>query len=143
MFFVAARKFVVTSVLVSRETCSRTAGFQTDCSKLLHSSRTLACNFLCHLRRLRYTPVFVGFSFVPPDFGCPENAISGTSHLMGNHGSNSGLMNGLSSNALPEHHEAAAINPPIDDSDSSSGLFDTSSVDSFIAGDSDNSYLTC
>jgi uncharacterized protein len=63
--------------------------------------------------------------------------FQGIEHLMGNHGSNSGLMNGLSSNALPEHHEAAAINPLIDDSDSSSGLFDTSSVDSFI--DTDNS----
>jgi len=65
--------------------------------------------------------------------------FQGIEHLMGNHGSNSGLMNGLSSNMPPEHHEAAAINQPIDDSDSSNGLFDTSSVDSFIAGDTDNS----
>ena len=64
--------------------------------------------------------------------------FQGIEHLMGNHGSHSTQMNGLSSNVPAEHHEAAAINQPIDDSDSSSGLFDTSSVDSF-AGDTDNS----
>jgi hypothetical protein len=65
--------------------------------------------------------------------------FQGIEHLMGNHGSHSGQMNGLSSNVPAEQHEAAAINQPIDDSDSSSGLFDTSSVDSFSAGDMDNS----
>ena len=65
--------------------------------------------------------------------------FQGIGHLMGNHGSSSGLMNGLSNNMPPERHEAAAINPPLDDSDSSSGLFDTSSIDSFSAGDTDNS----
>lgn len=65
--------------------------------------------------------------------------FQGIEHLMGNHGSNSGLTNGLSSNVPGEHHEAPAIDQPIDDSESSSGLFDTSSVDSFGAGDTDNS----
>lgn len=65
--------------------------------------------------------------------------FQGIEHLMGNHGSSPGLMNGLNSNVPAEHHEAPAFSPPIDDSDSSSGLFDTSSVDSFIADSTDNS----
>ena len=64
--------------------------------------------------------------------------FQGIEHLLGNRGSNSGLMNGLSSNVPIEHHEASAIDQPIDNSQSSSGLFDTSSVDSFIADDTDN-----
>jgi len=65
--------------------------------------------------------------------------FQGIGHLLGNHGPNPNSMNGLSSNVPRERHEAAAINQPIDNSDSSSGLFDTSSVDSFSVGDTDNS----
>lgn len=65
--------------------------------------------------------------------------FQGIGHLLGNHGSNAASMNGLSSNVPAEHHEATTIAPLIDDSGSSAGLFDTSSVDGFIADDTDNS----
>lgn len=61
--------------------------------------------------------------------------FQGIEHLLGNHSSNSGLMNGLSSNASTDHHETPAINQQVDDSASNAGVFDTSSVDDFIDDD--------
>lgn len=63
--------------------------------------------------------------------------FQGIGHLLGNHGSNSGLMNGLNSNASADHHDAPANNQHVDDSVSNAGVFDTSSVDDFIGGDTD------
>lgn len=65
--------------------------------------------------------------------------FQGIEHLLGNRGSNSGLMNGLSSNVSPDRNETTAISKPVDDSEASAGLFDTSSVDGFVADDTDNS----
>ncbi|MCX7177074.1 MAG: DUF2076 family protein [Proteobacteria bacterium] len=65
--------------------------------------------------------------------------FQGIEHLLGNHSSSSGVMNNLSSNGSAEHQDTTAFATPIDDAGSSSGLFDTSSVDSFIAADTDNS----
>ena len=56
--------------------------------------------------------------------------FQGIEHLLGNHGGE---------NIPAVRHEAAAIDQPLDDGASSTGLFDTSSVDSFSAGDSDSS----
>lgn len=61
--------------------------------------------------------------------------FQGIEHLLGNHSSNSGLMNGLSSNVSADHHETPAINQHVDDSASNAGVFDTSSVDDFIDDD--------
>jgi len=57
--------------------------------------------------------------------------FQGIEHLLGNHGA--GLMNGLSSdNGTP------AANHLADDSANNTGVFDTSSVDDFIADDTDD-----
>lgn len=58
--------------------------------------------------------------------------FQGIEHLLGNHSSNSGLMNGLSSNPSTDQHETPALNPQVDDSAGNAGVFDTSSVDDFI-----------
>lgn len=61
--------------------------------------------------------------------------FQGIEHLLGNHSSNSGSMNGLSSNVSADHRETPAINQHVDDSASNAGVFDTSSVDDFIDDD--------
>ena len=65
--------------------------------------------------------------------------FQGIEHLLGNHGSTLGSINGLSGNIPAERQEAQAINHPMDDIESGNGLFDTSAVDSFNAGDTDSS----
>jgi hypothetical protein len=65
--------------------------------------------------------------------------FQGIEHLLGNHGANSGLTNGLSSNPPVEHHDAPAVNSLADDLATNTGVFDTSSVDSFIAGETGGS----
>jgi uncharacterized protein len=65
--------------------------------------------------------------------------FQGIEHLLGNHGSNFGSMNGLSGNVSADRNETSAINKPVDDSEASAGLFDTSSVDGFNADNTDNS----
>jgi len=61
--------------------------------------------------------------------------FQGIEHMLGNHASNSGLMNGVNSTVSTDHHETPAINQTVDDSASNAGVFDTSSVDDFIEGD--------
>lgn len=61
--------------------------------------------------------------------------FQGIEHLLGNHSSNSGSMNGLSNNESADHRETPAINQHVDDSASNAGVFDTSSVDDFIDDD--------
>lgn len=65
--------------------------------------------------------------------------FQGIEHLLGNHGATSGLTSGLSSNPPVEHHDAPAVNSLADDSTTNAGVFDTSSVDSFIADDAGGS----
>jgi len=64
--------------------------------------------------------------------------FQGIEHLLGNHGSSSGLMNGLSSNASTDHNELPAIDKPVDDNSTQTGVFDTSSIDDFVADDTDD-----
>ena len=59
-------------------------------------------------------------------------------HLLGNRNPNSGLMNGLSGNGSIEPGERRAIHAPADDGLADNDIFDTSSVDDFIASDTDN-----
>lgn len=61
--------------------------------------------------------------------------FQGIEHVLGNHGSHSGLMNGLSSNVPDNRHETPAIDQAFDSSASNAGVFDTSSVDDFIEDD--------
>lgn len=65
--------------------------------------------------------------------------FQGIEHLLGNHGAASGLANSLSSNPQVEHHDTPAVNSLADERATNAGVFDTSSVDSFIADQSDNS----
>lgn len=65
--------------------------------------------------------------------------FQGIEHLLGNHGANSGLPNSLSSNPPVEHHDAPAVNNLADDRTTNAGVFDTSSVDSFIADETGGS----
>lgn len=65
--------------------------------------------------------------------------FQGIEHLLGNHGANSGLTNSLSSNPPGEHHDAPAANSLADDHATNAGVFDTSSVDSFIADETGGS----
>ena len=65
--------------------------------------------------------------------------FQGIGHLLGNHGANPGAMNGLSGNAPAEHHAALADNTETPATPRNAEVFDTSSVDSFIADESDNS----
>lgn len=61
--------------------------------------------------------------------------FQGIEHMLGNHGSHSGLMNGLSRDVPNDRHETPAIGQPVDSSASNAGVFDTGSVDDFIDGD--------
>jgi len=64
--------------------------------------------------------------------------FQGIEHLLGNHNSSSGLMNGLSGNGSIEPRDRPAIDAPADDSVAGNDIFDTSSVDDFIASDTDD-----
>lgn len=61
--------------------------------------------------------------------------FQGIEHMLGNCGSNSGLMNGLNSNTPTDHHETPDANQHIDDSTSNSNIFDTSSADDYTDDD--------
>lgn len=70
--------------------------------------------------------------------------FQGIGHLLGNHGSSPTSMNGLRSNETADYSETTTINPAVGNEavgndDSSDGLFDTSSVDSFVGSDGDSS----
>ena len=65
--------------------------------------------------------------------------FQGIEHMLGSHHSSSGLIDAQSAQLPAEHHQAATINAPLDDSESSSGLFDTSAVDRFTTDDTDSS----
>lgn len=68
--------------------------------------------------------------------------FQGIGHLLGNHGANaatSGATNGLSSNPPAEPRELASSDPHADGNSGNAGVFDTSSVDDFIDGGSDDS----
>jgi len=64
--------------------------------------------------------------------------FQGIGQLLGNHNSNSGLMNGLAGDGAIERQERPAIDAPVDDRVASNDIFDTNSVDDFIASDSDD-----
>lgn len=67
--------------------------------------------------------------------------FQGIGHLLGNHGANavsSGATNGLSSNPPAEPRELASSAQYADGNGGNAGVFDTSSVDDFIAGGGDD-----
>lgn len=61
--------------------------------------------------------------------------FQGIEHLLGNHGSNSALTNGLSGNAAMDHAELTATDPPLADSFTSASGSDDNPADDFIADD--------
>jgi hypothetical protein len=63
--------------------------------------------------------------------------FQGIEHLLDRQGSNSGRMNGLSNEVSADRHDVTDINRTADERPDSAGVFDTSSIDDFIANDTD------